>query len=107
VKESSLVLDEALLDGADLRRGIGDMGDGDFGGGEEGFAGWGVRMFAEGVEEEVGGIGGGLLPGEEGVGVRTGEGDETLVGSFVAAEEALGFERSEVEAVEERTIAVG
>ena len=47
------------------------------------------------------------MPGEKRALVRAGEGEKLLVGSFVAAKQAFGFLRLEIEAIEERAIAVG
>ena len=104
----ALVLDQALLDRPHLRRRIGNVGDRRRWLKQSAASPAGAATrFSQRSRKSVRRIGRRLMPGEKRSCVRPGEGKKSLVGSLIAAKQAFGFQRLEIEPIEEGPIPVG
>ena len=82
------------------------MGYCDARGSEGWFPGGWIKSLSERADERIRRLGGRLMPGKKCLGFRSGEGKKLLIGSFVAAKEAVAFLRREIEPIEKRPIPV-
>src|SRR5262249_46712465 len=89
------------------RRQIRNVCDGGNGRIIDGFSRRRIDLTAKRALEDVGWLTWRLTPGEECLAIRAGEGQESLVGSFVRAEQALGLLAGEIELIEEWTVPFG
>src|SRR5271169_4608537 len=70
------------------------------------FSGWRIESFAKCSHKRVWRVDRRLMPGQKRLRVRPGEGEELLVRRLIAAKQALGFERLEIEPIKERSVAI-
>src|ERR1700683_2803558 len=106
-RPSAIVLHETFLDSAHGRSRIGNVRDGDARGRKDCLSLRRVDPAFQRALEGVGRVDRRLTPGEECLGIPAGEGEESLVGDLVAAEQALGSLTGEIELIEERAVPVG